>query len=59
MKQACNPSPQEGEVGESGVQGHPQLHSIVTASLNYLRPCLKKRKEKKKKRGNFFPLILK
>lgn len=37
----CNPSTQEVEVGQSGVQGHPRKHSTFEASLDYLKPCLK------------------
>lgn len=31
---ACNPSTQEGEAGESSVEGHPQLHSEIKASAD-------------------------
>ena len=34
----------EREVGGSVVQGHPQLHSKVEASLGYVRACLKTNK---------------
>lgn len=33
-----------------GVQGHPCLHSNLETSLDYLRPCLKKKKIKIKGR---------
>lgn len=33
--------PREVEVGDRGVQGHPQLHVEFEASLECRRPCLK------------------
>lgn len=36
-----SPGTQEVEVGESGVQGHPQLHSVSEDSLDYMRPYYK------------------
>jgi hypothetical protein len=42
MAFAYNPSTQETEEGESGVQGQPGLHSKLQASLNYIvRSCQK------------------
>lgn len=47
MVPTYSPSTQEEEAQESGVQGHPWLHSKSETSLNYLRPYLKKKKETK------------
>lgn len=41
VAQACNPSTQEEEAGESGVPGYFQLHSKFEASLGYKTTCLK------------------
>lgn len=41
---ACNPMTLEVESGGSGVQGHPQLHEEIEASLGYMSPCLKSKK---------------
>lgn len=38
-----NPSSLEVEGTGSRIQGHPQSHSKFKASLNYMRPCLRKR----------------
>lgn len=38
MMYICNPSPQEIQAWESGVQGKPQLCSEFEASLGYKRP---------------------
>lgn len=38
----CNPSTQQMEARESGVQGHPGLCIDFEASLGYLSICLKK-----------------
>jgi hypothetical protein len=35
--------PQEIKAGESAVQGHPQMHSEFEVSLEYIRPCLKRK----------------
>lgn len=34
----------DAEAGRSGLQGLPQLHHALRASLGYMRPCLKDRK---------------
>lgn len=39
--------PWEVEAVKSGVQGHPQLRSELEVSLGYMRPCLRKPKEKR------------
>lgn len=41
MSYTSNPSPQEAEAGESGVQSHSQLQKEFGASLGYIRSCLK------------------
>lgn len=45
---ACNSNTPEAGAGESEVQGHPQLHSYLEASLGCMRPCFKKRGEWKR-----------
>lgn len=40
-----NPSTWEVEVGRSGAQGHPQLHSKFEARLGYMRIVLRKKKD--------------
>jgi hypothetical protein len=39
----CHSRPWEVKVRKSGVQGHPQLHRVLEASLCYMRPCLKQK----------------
>jgi hypothetical protein len=39
------------EAGESEVQGRPQVHRDVKASLGYVRTCQEKEKRKEKKRN--------
>lgn len=41
----------EVEAGGAEVQGHPQLHNKVEASLGYLKPCQGKEKENAIERG--------
>lgn len=43
------PSPQGVKAGESGIQGHPQLHSELEASLLYVRPYLEKDRQERRK----------
>lgn len=46
-----NPSIQEVEASESGVQGHPPLHSNFEARLGYVKPDQKRKRKKKLLRG--------
>lgn len=41
----CDPSTRGPEAGGSGVCSHPWLHIRFEASLGYMRPCQKRRKE--------------
>lgn len=43
--QTCSSSTWEAKAGESEVQGHFLLVSIFEASLGYLRPCQRWKKE--------------
>lgn len=43
----CNANTQEMVAGGSEIQGHPWLDSEYEASLDYTRPCLKKKKAHK------------
>jgi hypothetical protein len=54
--QACNPSTLEVGTGGSGVQGQPQLHSKLEASLCYMRFCLKEMKKGTLSQNNEPPL---
>lgn len=52
--QACEPSPQEAEIGGAEVQGSLDLYSEFETSLGYMRPCLARRKW----RGSQCPMVL-
>lgn len=41
----------EVDAGRSGVQGHPQPCSELEVSLGYMRPCLRKPKEKRERKA--------
>lgn len=41
VEQACNPCTGEAEVERSRVQGHPLLQNEFSASLGYMKSCLK------------------
>ena len=42
MVLTCHFSDREMEVGGSGIEGHPELHGLFEASLDYMRPYLKR-----------------
>lgn len=65
LAQTGHPSPGDGEAGGSGVQGHPQVHRELKASLGSVSPNLKEEKmegkgikEKKKKRKKEIAQVL-
>lgn len=49
VEYACSPSTWEVEVGGSGIQGLPRLHSKYRESLDYMWPCLKMNQKPKPK----------
>lgn len=47
----------EAEAGGSGVQGQLQQHSVFETSLDYMRPCVKKKKMEKYKHSKHLKKI--
>lgn len=46
VKLTCNPHTPDEEAGGSGVQEHPQLHSMYKASFHDMTPNFKKTESK-------------